>query len=141
AAIVKAASESGRRVKAAGSGHSFTSIAVADDQRLQLDHLAGLVAIDGRLVTVGAGMPMYALNRLLAAHALAVPNLGDIDAQTVAGAIATGTHGTGREHSTLASVVEAVTVVTGTGQVLRVDSSSELFPAVRLGLGALGILV
>jgi L-gulonolactone oxidase len=140
-AAVKAASESGRRVKAVGSGHSFTSIAVADDQRLQLHRLADLISISGHSVTVGAGMPVYALNTLLAAHGLAVPNLGDIDTQTVAGAIATGTHGTGRRHSTIASCVEAVTLVTGTVQILHVDSSSELFPAVRLGLGALGVLI
>jgi FAD-linked oxidoreductase len=140
-AIVKTASESGRRVKVVGSGHSFTSIAVADDQRIHLHRLADLCRMDGHLVTVGAGMPLYALNALLAAQGLAVPNLGDIDAQTVAGAIATGTHGTGRAHSTLASCVEAATLVTGNGQVLRLDSSSEFFPAVRLGLGALGILV
>jgi L-gulono-1,4-lactone dehydrogenase len=140
-AIVKAASGSGRRVKVVGSGHSFTGIAVADDQRLQLHRLAGLIAIDGNLVTVAAGMPMYALNAVLATHGLAVPNLGDIDAQTVAGAISTGTHGTGAAHSTLASCVEAVTVVTGTGHILHLDSSSEMFPAARLGIGALGILV
>ena len=140
-AIVKEASGSGRRVKVVGSGHSFTSIAVADDQRLHLHRLVDLVAFDGHLVTVAAGMPMYALNALLATHGLAVPNLGDIDAQTVAGAISTGTHGTGLAHSTLASCVEAVTIVTGTGQILHVDASSEMFQAVRLGIGALGILV
>jgi FAD-linked oxidoreductase len=140
-ALVKTASGSGRRVKVVGSGHSFTGIAVADDQRLHLHRLADLVSFDGHLVTVQAGMPMYALNALLATHGLAVPNLGDIDAQTVAGAISTGTHGTGAGHSTLASCVEAVTIVTGTGQILFLDASSELFPAVRLGLGALGILV
>jgi FAD-linked oxidoreductase len=139
-AIVKAASESGRRVKAVGSGHSFTAIAAADDQRLHLHRLADLVGIEGRLVTVQAGMPMYALNALLAGHGLAVPNLGDIDAQTVAGAISTGTHGTGARHATLASCVEAVTLVTGTGQVMRVTPDEDLFPAVRLGIGALGVL-
>jgi L-gulonolactone oxidase len=140
-ALVKAASGSGRRVKVVGSGHSFAAIALADDQRLHLHRMAGPVAIDGHLVTVQAGMPMYALNALLAEHGLAVPNLGDIDTQTVAGAISTGTHGTGMAHSTLASCVESATVVTGTGQILRLDSSSDWFPAVRLGLGALGVLV
>jgi L-gulonolactone oxidase len=110
---------------------------------LHLHNLAVPVTIDlaARLVTVPAGMPMYALNALLAVQGLAVPNLGDIDAQTVAGAISTGTHGTGTGHSTLASVVEAATVVTGTGEVLHVDAASPLLPAVRLGLGALGVLV
>jgi FAD-linked oxidoreductase len=141
--LVKAASGSGRRVKAVGSGHSFTGIAVADDQRLHLHRLAGLISVDpaAKQVTVQAGMPMYALNTLLAEHGLAVPNLGDIDAQTVAGAISTGTHGTGVAYSTLASCVVSVTLVTGNGQIEYVDSSSPLFPAVRLGIGALGILV
>jgi L-gulonolactone oxidase len=140
AALVKDASGSGRRVKAVGSGHSFTAIAVADDQRMYLHRLADLVKIDGNLVTVQAGMPLHTLNALLAERGLAMPNLGDIDAQTVAGAISTGTHGTGASHSTLASCVEAITLVTGTGAILQVDKTSELFPAARLGLGALGIV-
>jgi len=141
AALVKQASASGRRVKAVGSGHSFTSIAVADDQRMHLHRLGDLIRVDGMLVTVQAGMPLYALNALLAERGLAVPSLGDIDAQTVAGAISTGTHGTGARHATLASCVEAVTLVTGTGQILQVDAESDLFPAARLGIGALGVLV
>jgi len=138
-ALVKDASGSGRRVKVVGSGHSFTAIALADDQRMHLHRLTDLVKIDGDLVTVQAGMPLHALNALLAERGLALPNLGDIDAQTVAGAISTGTHGTGAGHSTLASCVEAITLVTGTGAILHVDKTSELFPAARLGLGALGI--
>jgi FAD-linked oxidoreductase len=143
AALVKQTYDTGRRVKAVGSGHSFTDIAVTDDQRLHLHRLAGLVSLDRRtrLVTVQAGMPMSRLNALLAQHGLAVPNLGDIDAQTVAGAISTGTHGTGRAHATLASVVQAVTLVTGTGEIVHVDAASPDLPAARLGLGALGIMV
>lgn len=141
AAAVQEASAAGRRIKAVGSGHSFTAIAVADDIRMSLHRLAAPVAVHGRSVTVPAGMPMYALNSWLALRGLAVPNLGDIDAQTVAGAISTGTHGTGMAHPTLASCVEAVTLVAGTGDVVRVDSSDESFPAFQLGIGALGILV
>jgi L-gulonolactone oxidase len=140
---VKQVIAAGRKVKAVGSGHSFTDIARTDDHRMELHRLAGLVSMDkaAKLVTVQAGMPLYALNSLLAAHGLAMPILGDVDAQTVAGAISTGTHGSGATHATLASVVEAVTLVTGAGEVLRMDSSAELFPAARLGLGALGVLV
>jgi L-gulono-1,4-lactone dehydrogenase len=141
AATLKEAAATGRRVKAVGSGHSFTAIAAADDRRMHLHRLAALVGIDGDLVTVQAGMPLHALNALLARYGLALPNLGDIDTQTVAGAVSTGTHGTGARHSTLASCVEAITLVTGTGAVLHVDATSELFPAARLGLGALGIMV
>src|SRR3954449_12699437 len=67
AALVKEAAESGRRVKAVGSGHSFTAIARTDDQRVQLDRMSGLVAIDtaARLVTVEAGMTVRTLNGIL----------------------------------------------------------------------------
>lgn len=142
-AVVKESMTVGRRVKAVGNGHSFTDIAATDDQRLHLHRLAGLISVDRaqRLITVQAGMPMSVLNSLLAQHGLAVPNLGDIDAQTVAGAISTGTHGTGARHSTLASVVQALTLVTGTGEVRQIDSTSDDFAAARLGLGALGIIV
>jgi L-gulonolactone oxidase len=125
AAQVKEASSSGRRIKAVGSGHSFTAIAVAD----------------GPLVTVQAGMPLATLNGLLAEHGLAMPNLGDIDRQTIAGAISTGTHGTGAKHSTLASCIEGVKLVTGSGEVLTVGADDPILPAARLGLGALGVLV
>jgi FAD-linked oxidoreductase len=138
---VKQAAESGRRIKVVGSGHSFTSIAVADDQRMFVHRLAGLVSVDGPLVTVQAGMRLSTLNAVLAEHGLAMPNLGDIDAQTVAGAISTGTHGTGIAYSTLASCVEAVTMVTAAGAVERYTAGSPEFPAVRLGLGALGVIV
>jgi FAD-linked oxidoreductase len=140
-AQVKEASGSGRKVKAVGSGHSFTDIAVANDQRMLLHRLNELITVDGKLVTVQAGMPLSKLNHLLAQHGLAMPNLGDIDAQTVAGAISTGTHGTGATHSTLASCVEEVKLVTGTGDVLVIRNDDELFQAARLSLGALGILV
>ncbi|GAA0521165.1 FAD-linked oxidoreductase [Paractinoplanes deccanensis] len=140
-AHVKDASGNGRRVKAVGSGHSFTSIAVATDQRMVLHRLNELVSVDGDLVTVQAGMQLAKLNAVLAEHGLAMPNLGDIDQQTVAGAISTGTHGTGGGHTTLASCVEGVTIVTGSGETLTVTKGDEIFPAVQLGLGALGILV
>ncbi|AGL13977.1 D-arabinono-1,4-lactone oxidase [Actinoplanes sp. N902-109] len=141
AAEVKNTAAAGRRVKAIGSGHSFTAIAVADDQRMLLTRLDRLVSVRGDLVTVEAGMPLHRLNDILAEHGLAMPSLGDIDQQTVAGAISTGTHGCGATHATLASCVEAVTLVTGNGELLTIDAGSPLFPAARLGLGALGILV
>jgi L-gulonolactone oxidase len=108
---------------------------------MHLHRLAGPASADGHLVTVQAGMPLYALNTWLAQLGLAVPNLGDIDGQTVAGAISTGTHGTGLGHSTLASCVDALTLVTGDGSVVHVDSADPMFPAARLGLGALGVVV
>jgi L-gulonolactone oxidase len=143
--LVRAAGEAGRRVKPVGSGHSFTAAAVADDRRLDLSGLRTPVAVDRvtRQVTVPAGMTLAELNALLAANDLALPNLGDIDAQTVAGATATGTHGTGAAYGCLSTFIEALTLVTGTGDVLRCSATenAELFAAARLGLGAVGVLV
>lgn len=84
-------------VKAVGAGHSFSSVAATDGVQLRLDALSGLRSIDRAtgLVTVGGGTRLADLNLALAAYGLALPNLGDIDRQTVAGAVSTGTHGSG----------------------------------------------
>ncbi|PZF91020.1 D-arabinono-1,4-lactone oxidase [Micromonospora deserti] len=145
AEAVRAAAAGGDRIRAVGSGHSFTAVAVTDGQRMELTELdTGVrVDVDRRLVTVPAGMTLRALNDLLGARGLALPNLGDIDAQTVAGAISTGTHGTGAGYGCLATFVEALTLVTGTGEVLRcsADEHPDVFAAARVSLGALGVLV
>jgi L-gulonolactone oxidase len=105
--------------------------------------MADLVAVDraARLVTVGAGMPLRVLNRVLAEHGLAMPNLGDIDAQTIAGAISTGTHGTGAQFGCLATFVAGLRLVTPAG-VLACSATErpDVFAAARVGLGALGVL-
>jgi L-gulonolactone oxidase len=144
AAAVRDAVATGRRVKAVGSGHSFTDIAVADGVRMDLSDMPGTIAVDrnARLVTVPAGMPLRALNDALAAHGLAMPNLGDIDAQTIAGAISTGTHGTGAAYGCLSTFVAGLTLVTGAGEVIRcsADEHPDIFAAAQVGLGALGII-
>ncbi|RUQ99186.1 D-arabinono-1,4-lactone oxidase [Labedella endophytica] len=145
ARAVRAAAGSGLPIKAAGSGHSFTGIAVAPGVLLELDDLTGLVSVDRdrRLATILAGTRLSDVSRLLAPHGLALENLGDIDRQTISGAISTGTHGTGIGFAGLAARVRAVTLVTGDGSLRRfsADESPELLPAVSLGLGALGVLV
>ncbi|WP_281943511.1 D-arabinono-1,4-lactone oxidase [Micromonospora sp. AKA38] len=145
AEAVRRAAAAGTTIRAVGSGHSFTATAVADGHRLDLADLATDVTVDvaRRLVTVPAGMTLHSLNDLLAGHGLAVPNLGDIDAQTVAGAISTGTHGTGATLGCLSTFVAGLTLVTGTGEVLRcsADEHPDVFDAARVGLGAVGILV
>ncbi|MEH0844771.1 D-arabinono-1,4-lactone oxidase [Micromonospora sp. CPCC 205711] len=143
AEAVRDAAGAGERVRVVGSGHSFTPIAVPDGRLMELTDLDTGVRVDGHSVTVPAGTTLHALNELLAAHGLALPNLGDIDAQTVAGAISTGTHGTGAAYGCLSTFVEALTLVTGTGEVLRcsADEHPDVFAAARVGLGALGVLV
>ncbi|MGC4804785.1 D-arabinono-1,4-lactone oxidase [Micromonospora sp. DT233] len=141
---VRSAVADGARVRPVGSGHSFTPVARTDDRRIELTDLDTTVRIDRerRLVTVPAGMPLHRLNALLAQNGLAMPNLGDIDAQTIAGAISTGTHGTGAAYGCLSTFVEALTLVTGTGEVLRcsADEHPDVFAAARVSLGALGVL-
>ncbi|OON32770.1 MULTISPECIES: D-arabinono-1,4-lactone oxidase [unclassified Micromonospora] len=143
-AAVQAAADAGERIRPVGSGHSFTAVACADGHRMELTDLDTEIRVDRdrRLVTVPAGMPLHRLNALLAGHGLALPNLGDIDAQTVAGAISTGTHGTGAAYGCLSTFVEALTLVTGTGDVLRcsADEHPDVFAAARVSLGALGVL-
>src|SRR5699024_803975 len=148
AGLVRAEAERGGRVRVAGAGHSFSPAAATDGVLLHLDRLdelqwVGPAAADGsRLVRVGAGIRLHALNRLLADQGLALENLGDIDAQTIAGAVSTGTHGTGARMRGLADQVHAVRMVDATGEVVEADRQhrSDLFEMARLGLGSVGVL-
>jgi FAD-linked oxidoreductase len=138
AAAVRFARENDLPLKPIGAGHSFTSIAATDGVQLDLGGLDGLLAVDGDRVTIGAGTNLYQLPALLKPHGLALENMGDIDQQTIAGAISTGTHGTGARFGGLATQVEAMTLVTADGTVLTVGD--DLLPAARVGLGALGVI-
>ncbi|MET0930325.1 MAG: FAD-binding protein, partial [Aeromicrobium sp.] len=95
--IVREAVAAGLPVKAVGASHSFTAIAATDGVLLRLDRMSAIVATDTALgrVRVQAGISLHDLNPLLGARGLALPNLGDVDPQSVAGAVSTGTHGTG----------------------------------------------
>lgn len=142
--IVAAASRAGRRVKAVGSGHSHSGIAVAPDILVDLGRLVGLVSVDRERsrATLLAGTPLHLVPALLAPFGLAMENLSDIDEQTVAGAVSTGTHGTGIRFGSLATQVAGVALVTAEGELLHVDDQThaDLLPAVALSLGALGVL-
>lgn len=140
---VKAAAAQGLAIKAVGSGHSFTGIAVAPGVLLDLTDLTGLVDVERSRVTLRAGTRLHEVPALLAPYGLAMENLGDIDRQSISGAISTGTHGTGARFGGIAAQVVGATLVTASGELLVVDENEnpELVPAVALGLGALGILV
>ncbi|MCR2762299.1 FAD-binding protein [Microbacterium sp. zg.B48] len=142
---VQAAAARGMPLKAVGAGHSFTGIALAPGVLLDLTDLTGLVSVDRdrARVTLRAGTRLHQVPKLLAPYGLAMPNLGDIDRQSIAGAISTGTHGTGARFGGLATQVTGVTLITSGGDLLTVDENenTDLLGAVALGLGALGILV
>ncbi len=142
-AIARAAAE-GRRVRVAGSGHSFSDIACTDGTMLALDRLADVLDVDrsAGLVRVQAGITIRELSRRLIAHGLALENLGDIDIQTIAGAISTATHGTGASLRNLSSQVSELTIVLADGSTLvcSEERDAEVFRAARVGLGALGAI-
>ena len=142
ATIVRDASQAGRRVKVIGGGHSFTDVAMTDGHLLSLDAMNRVIGIDGCDVTVQAGIHLYELNAHLAQHGLAMPNLGDIDRQSIAGAVSTATHGTGAALGNIATTIVGLEIVTGDGSIRRADESNdpELLRVARVGLGALGIL-
>jgi FAD-linked oxidoreductase len=148
--IVDRAVASGDTIRVVGAGHSFTPAAATNGVQVSLDRLDQLEIIapipgtDGEcLVTVGAGIRLHALNELLAEHGLAMPNLGDIDQQSLAGALSTGTHGTGAALPGLAAQVHGMRILLASGSVIEVsqDQHPEVFQAARVSVGALGILL
>jgi FAD-linked oxidoreductase len=143
-ATVESATREGLHVRAAGAGHSFSDIACTDGLSIVLDQMQSVLEVDrgSGLVRVQAGITIAQLNVQLAAHGLALENLGDIDVQSIAGAISTATHGTGARLRNIPSQVVAVTLVLADGSTLECsrELDSELFRAAQVGLGALGVV-
>jgi FAD-linked oxidoreductase len=144
AEAVRRAAEDGLRVKAVGTGHSFTSIAATDGVLIRPHLLTGIRRIDrdAMTVTVEAGTPLKRLNVALAREGLSLTNMGDIMEQTVSGATSTGTHGTGRDSASIAAQIKGLELVTADGSVLTCSEKEnpEVFAAARIGLGALGVV-
>lgn len=141
-ALVREAVAAGETVKAIGAGHSFTPIGATDGVLLHLDRMASVLGwdLESQRVRVQAGISLRDLNPILKGHGLALPNLGDVDPQSVAGAVSTGTHGTGGLLHGISHTVVGVQLVTAAGDVLEIDESHEFFGASRVTLGALGII-
>ncbi len=140
---VGAAAGAGERLSVAGSGHSFTEAALTDGTMIRLDGLRGVLEADREsgLVRVAAGTVIGELNEELARFGLAMENLGDIDKQTIAGAISTGTHGTGARLRSISSQVEAVELALADGSLREVGAvEPELLGAAQVGVGALGAI-
>ncbi|MFD5628384.1 D-arabinono-1,4-lactone oxidase [Streptomyces sp. NPDC127072] len=143
-AAVRSAAEDGLRVKAVGTGHSFTAVAATDGVLIRPQLLTGIRRIDRDVgtVTVEAGTPLKRLNLALAREGLSLTNMGDIMEQTVSGATSTGTHGTGRDSASIAAQIKGLELVTADGSVLSCSETEnpEIFAAARIGIGALGII-
>jgi L-gulonolactone oxidase len=141
---VSRAVAAGRRVRAAGAGHSMHDIACTDGTMVHLGAMDRVLEADtsSGVVRVQAGITLHRLSRELLAHGLAMPNLGDIDVQALAGALATATHGTGARLGNISTCVRAMSVVDGRGAVREIGGDDpDLLRAARVGLGSLGVVV
>jgi L-gulonolactone oxidase len=145
AAALERADAAGERVRVAGSGHSFTDVACSDERLLTLERMDRVLDVDraGGRVRVEGGITLRALNAALAAHGLALENLGDIDAQTIAGAISTATHGTGARLPNISAQAEAIELVLADGttrELSAADADQDPYLAARVGVGSLGVI-
>lgn len=144
AQAVRERGAAGRHVRVVGSGHSFTPLAQTDDTLITMSGLSGITNFDAErgLVTVLGGTPLKQLGDALLERGVAQENLGDIDVQTITGAVSTGTHGTGVNFGTLSTQIAGLTLVTASGDVIEVTpgSNPELFKAAQVSLGALGVI-
>ncbi|OAB47374.1 D-arabinono-1,4-lactone oxidase [Paenibacillus antarcticus] len=135
----------GKYLRMVGSSHSFTPVAASDQVLVSLDGLQGIVSMDVDQATavVWAGTKLKLLGELLHESGLAQENLGDIDVQSIAGAISTGTHGSGHRLGSIATQVIGITVVNGLGEVMECTEQShpDVFKALQVSLGTLGIIV
>ena len=143
AAVLRDAAAAGATVRAAGAGHSFSPLVQTDDVILSLDAMQGVIDVDRdrRVARVQAGTRLWPL-AALAAHGLAMENLGDINVQSIAGATSTGTHGTGITLGNLSTQIDSLTFMCADGSEIRAsaDTHPDLFAGGRIGLGALGVL-
>lgn len=143
--IVQRAKHSGKYVRVVGSGHSFPPLNYTDQLMVSLDLLEGIVNLNEaeKTVTVYAGTKLKKLGEALEELGYAQENLGDINAQSIAGAISTGTHGTGIRFGNLSTQVVALWLVTPEGKLFECSETKneDFFKAAQVSLGLLGIIV
>ncbi len=142
--IVSTSGHNGRHVRVIGSGHSFTPLVQTEDILISLDNWQGIEEIDVEkgIVKVRGGTKLRTLGEALLTYGLAQENLGDIDVQSISGAVSTGTHGTGINFGTLSTQVKSLTLVTADGELLECSSEHNptIFKAAQVSLGMLGII-
>ena len=140
--IVRDVNSRQRKLRVVGSGHSLLPIAVSEEVTVSLRKFRGLVSVDlqAKQVTVKAGTTLEGLNVILDDHGLALGVSPTIAWQTVAGAIMTATHGGGMKYGNLATLVVSLEMVTASGEVMTIGKGDDLFEAVTVSLGLLGIV-
>ena len=145
AALAHACTKAGQSLRAVGAGHSHKELVVDGDVIADLQALSGVISVDTQRLTawVAGGTKIFALGAALHRHGLALPNQGDIDQQSISGATATGTHGTGASLQNLSSRVIGARIALASGEIVECSPThnSELWQASRLHLGAFGLVV
>src|SRR5690554_2226971 len=143
--IVSEAAKQKKKIRVVGAGHSFTSLIKTDDWLISLDLLSGIEKLDEEesTVTVFGGTRLYQLGEALSKVGYSQENLGDINVQSIAGAISTGTHGTGLKFGNIPTQVVEIVIVTASGDILTIseEQNAQYFKACLISLGALGIIV
>ncbi|MBG9456488.1 FAD-linked oxidase [Lysinibacillus sphaericus] len=142
--IVGHAREFGKTIRVTGAAHSFSAVAMPEHIALSLHNMRGLIAVNEakQEATLWAGTYLYEIGPLLAKHGFALINMGDIQEQTIAGAVSTGTHGTGVTLGSLSSAVTRWGFVDGTGTYREhMRGMDDLSEALHVTLGMLGVLV
>ncbi|MEM7116807.1 MAG: D-arabinono-1,4-lactone oxidase [Chloroflexota bacterium] len=142
--IVARAGRNDSVIRLTGSGHSFVPLCASDGVIVSLDNLQGIVSIDqeAQEATVWAGTKLHQLGEPLLAAGLGMENMGDIDRQSIAGAISTGTHGTGRKLGSISTQVMGLRLITAVNPPLNISATTNpaLLKAAQVSLGALGII-
>lgn len=142
--LIEKARKSKSHLRVLGSGHSFTPLISTQDILLTTEKLQGIISHDvaKKSARVAAGTKLRALGNMLHKCGLAQENLGDIDVQSIAGAMSTGTHGTGIDLGVLPSQISALTFINGKGE--KIECSEQLHPdifkAAQVSLGLLGVI-
>jgi FAD/FMN-containing dehydrogenase len=144
ARALQEAQSNGWPVRVVGAGHSFTDGVLTDGMLMSLDRMGRVLDVDAenRLIRVEAGISLLDLSEELAQHGFALENMGDVDVQSIAGATATATHGTGARYRNLSANIESLDMVLADGSQIKVSETNDPDPwrAARVSLGALGVV-
>ncbi|WP_332645498.1 D-arabinono-1,4-lactone oxidase [Lysinibacillus sp. 54212] len=142
--IVQKHAKERKTIRITGAAHSFSPVAMPEMSAMSLHHLRGLISVDLKAMeaTFYAGTYLYEIGPLLEQYGLALINMGDINVQSLAGVISTGTHGTGIKLGSFSSMVTKWGFVNGTGEYIEHSrGANPLSEALHVSLGLLGVLV
>jgi len=141
--LVQEAAHKGRTVRVVGAGHSSSPLVQTDDLLISLKSFQGIesYSLTNGEAVIGTGMTVHDAGRALRKIGLATHNVGDVDVQTLVGAIGTGTHGTGYQLQNLSTMLIGMRMVNARGEIVEYSFEDDpgFLRAARVSLGTLGI--